>query len=195
MNASAAESYIIRELKEKLPGNLYYHGLHHTLDVTGAAMTLAQQEGITDKNAIVLLRTAALFHDCGFISDYAEHEAAGCRIVRQILPEFGFSTTAIEVICGMITATKLPQNPQNKLEMILCDADLDYLGRTDFKAVASTLYDERKERNLVKDLDSWNKTQIQFLQNHRYFTTSQIMKREELKQKHLQELIDQQDDA
>jgi uncharacterized protein len=195
MNAIAAESYIIRELKEKLPGNLYYHGLHHTLDVTGAAMTLAQQEGITDKNAIVLLRTAALFHDCGFISDYAEHEAAGCRIVRQILPEFGFSTTSIEVICGMITATKLPQNPQNKLEMILCDADLDYLGRTDFKAVASTLYDERKERNLVKDLDSWNKTQIQFLQNHRYFTTSQIMKREELKQKHLQELIDQQDDV
>ena len=29
-------------------------------------------------------------------------------------------------------ATKIPQTPLTKLEEIICDADLDYLGREDF---------------------------------------------------------------
>ena len=65
---------------------------------------------------------------------------------EKLLPEFGYSETEIDTICGMILATKFPQQPHNRLEEIMCDADLDYLGRPDFFSIGNTLFEELKSR-------------------------------------------------
>ena len=49
-------------------------------------------------------------------------------MAKEELPKFGLSEKDIELICGMIMATKIPQNPKTKLEKIIADADLEYLG-------------------------------------------------------------------
>ena len=86
-------------------------------------------------------------------------------------------------------STKLPQNPQTHLEQILCDADLDYLGRDDYESIAHTLFLELSERNLISSVESWNATQVKFLGSHRYWTESARKNRDDLKNKHLLNLM------
>ncbi|WP_221392293.1 HD domain-containing protein [Dyadobacter sp. NIV53] len=188
-NVDAAEAYIVGELNRKLPGNLYYHGLHHSVDVTSAALKLAQQERIVDPESLTLLKTAALYHDSGFMDTYKNHEEAGCDIVKNKLPGFGYTSEQIVAICNLIMATKLPQNPQTHLEKILCDADLDYLGRDDYEPIANTLFTELSARNLISDADSWNDMQVKFLGSHLYWTESARKNRDDLKHKHLRNLM------
>ncbi|WP_439558576.1 HD domain-containing protein [Dyadobacter sp.] len=188
MNIEAARAYIFEELRTRLDSNLFYHGLHHTKDVVTAAMELAALEEITDENDMILLETAALYHDSGFMNVYRGHEEEGCRIVREILPGYQYSDEQIEAICGMIMATKIPQMPQNKLQMILADADLDYLGRDDFETISATLFEELKARELVSDPEQWNATQVAFLENHFYWIKSQQERRNAIKTLHLEKL-------
>ena len=183
-----AEKKILAKLESGLPEDLFYHGLHHTRDVFGAALRIAEYEGI-DKEDIELLRIATFYHDAGFITHYKNHEEAGCEQVRSELPAFGFNENQIEKICGMIMATKIPQSPKNHLEEIICDADLDYLGRDDFKPIGQTLFDELKVYVKMNDEKQWNRIQLNFLKQHSYFTEYARTHREKVKQKHLAEII------
>ena len=65
----------------------------------------------------------------------------------------------------MIRATKIPQQPTNLLGQILADADLDYLGRTDFQEIASLLYKELSHQNNLLLEAEWDQIQIKFLRN------------------------------
>jgi hypothetical protein len=89
----------------------------------------------------------------------------------------------------MIMATKVPQTPHTLLEKIICDADLDYLGRDDFYAVGSRLFDEMKVRGFVESEREWNLIQKTFLETHRYHTKYARQHRESKKQEYLQEII------
>ena len=183
-----AQKNILAKLEKYLPEDLFYHGLHHTRDVYGAAVRIAEYEGISDED-MKLLHIATFYHDAGFITHYKNHEDAGCEQVREELPAFGFTESQIEKICGMILATKIPQSPKNKLEEIICDADLDYLGRDDFKPIGQTLFDELKVYVKMNDEKQWNRIQLNFLKQHSYFTEFARKHREKEKQKHLAEII------
>ncbi|MCW3124533.1 MAG: metal dependent phosphohydrolase [Bacteroidetes bacterium] len=183
-----AELYILETLDKKLPKDLFYHGLHHTRDVYGAAMLIAKSEDISHED-LNLLKIATMFHDAGFITHYKNHEDAGCKLAQKVLPRFGFDKKRIKIIEGMILATKIPQAPKTQLERIICDADLDYLGRDDFRDIAKTLFDELKVYMNMKDEKVWNSIQLNFLKNHRYHTAYSQKRREAKKQKHLKEII------
>lgn len=188
MEIEKAEQFILRQLKERLDRTLFYHGIHHTLDVVQASAEIAALEGIIDEESLHLLRTAAFYHDSGFMTTYQGHEEAGCALAREVLPGFGYTKTQIEIICGMIMATKIPQGPRNALEMIICDADLDYLGRDDFEAIAATLFEELKVRDMVEDIPAWDAVQVRFLEAHSYWTASERKRRDAVKRRHLQHL-------
>lgn len=177
--------HILNKLSRDLSKNLYYHGLHHTLDVLAAAERIAGEEKIPEDENLLLLKVACLYHDSGFLVTYNGHEEAGCKIVKEDLPAFGFSGKQIEIICGIIMATKIPQTPHNLLEEIICDADLDYLGRDDFSPISKTLFFEMKERGWVTDERDWNRKQAAFFKAHHYFTSTSKKLREQQKQKHL----------
>lgn len=187
MNFKAAEIFIIEKLKAELPDHLYYHGVHHTLDVFHSAIEIAEAEGIHGDD-LTLLKTAALFHDSGFLYTYQNHEETGCHIAREQLPDFGYLPEQIDVVCGMIMATKIPQQPHSRLEEIICDADLDYLGRDDFFDIGNTLYREFLEMEVVKNEKDWNQLQVKFLQSHDYFTDTAIQLRKPKKMEHLKEV-------
>lgn len=187
MHYQKARDYVLSRLQQHLPRNLYYHSLHHTLDVCRAAGEIACSEGIEGENLLLLL-TAALYHDTGFIEQYRENEPIACQIASQTLPLFGYTPEQINIVNGMIMATRVPQRPQTHLEFILCDADLDYLGRDDFFDIARTLQKEWEEYGLVSSSEEWNRKQIAFLEQHHYFTDTARSKRNLQKQKHLANL-------
>jgi hypothetical protein len=86
------------------------------------------------------------------------------------MKQLGFSRSDIRQVQKMIIATK-PTNPSNTmLEKIICDADLDYLGREDFERISNTLFEEFKTQGIVLDYESWMKLQVKFLEFHEYQT-------------------------
>ena len=165
MDSSGARAYILEQLRTRLPIERSYHSLEHTLDVYASAISIAEQEGV-DGEGLVILKIAALYHDAGFLTQDTDHEEAGCRIVKEVLPGFGFNERQIELICDMIMSTRIPQSPRNKLARILCDADLDYLGRPDFQRIGATLFKEMRTYGVLSTEREWNQLQVRFIERH-----------------------------
>jgi ligand-binding sensor domain-containing protein/class 3 adenylate cyclase/predicted metal-dependent HD superfamily phosphohydrolase len=186
-NYKKSEQHIIKLLKDNLPEDLYYHGLHHTLDVANAAEQIALAEGVEGED-LFLLKTAALFHDAGFTRAYSKNEPIGVMLAAQNLPQFGYNEKQIETISALIMATEIPQNPKTHLEEIMCDADLDYLGRDDFHEISNNLKLELMARGIVKGERHWDEIQVSFLEKHRYFTRFSRENREPHKQQRLVEI-------
>ena len=181
------QEIILDRLEKELPDYLHYHNVKHTVDVVTEVELIGWAEGCSDEE-ILMLKTAALFHDAGHITDYDNHEFHGAALAREMLPEFGYSERQINIIGDIIMATRLPPKPQNLLEEIICDADLDYLGRSDFIPVSNTLYDELKAQNKIGSLNEWNKLQVKFISNHQYFTNTARSLREVNKQKQIERI-------
>ena len=181
-----AKEYALSRLAHELPSHLCYHSLSHTRDdVLPAAERLAGLTGGLDREDEILLLTAALFHDIGFIRHSIGHEEAGQELAREALPEFGYTPRQIEAIGGMIMATKLPQSPGTLLEEILVDADLDVLGRDDFLSRNDDLRNE-VEASFGRVCDGrWYREQVSFLEQHRYFTEAARSLRDAKKRENL----------
>ncbi len=190
------QEIILDRLENELPAYLYYHNVKHTIDVVNQVELIGYGEGVDDE-AILLLKTAALFHDAGHIIGYDNHEFYGTQLAKEYLPKFQYNQDQIDRICDLIMATQIPPNPRNLLEKIMCDADLDYLGRSDFIPVSNTLYEELKEQDKIGDLNQWNRMQLKFISHHQYFTQTAINLREVNKQKQIERirsLIDNHED-
>lgn len=185
MQFKEVKKFILAKLKKELPKHLFYHSIEHIKDVYDSAKKIAKSEKISNEDTDLLL-TAALFHDSGFIIDQKEHERLSAELAEKHLPDYGYTPEQIKVIKGMIMATKIPQSPKNKLEQILCDADLDYLGRDDFFTIGDKLFSELSMYGIINSENDWNKLQIGFLEKHHYFTETAIKTRKAKKEEHLE---------
>lgn len=170
MDHQGAIKHILDRLEKELPSHLTYHGHRHTLDVMEATERIGVAEGL-DEASLNLVLVAAAYHDSGFLFGHQEHEKKGCEIASELLPQYGFGNEDIQQICLMIMATKVPQQPTDKLSTILCDADLDYLGRDDFEPIANSLFKELKVLGIVDTIEAWNRIQLGFLSKHAYHTS------------------------
>jgi len=181
------QEIILDRLESELPGDLFYHNVKHTVDVVTEVELIGWAEGCSDEE-ILLLKTAALFHDLGHTVSYDDHEYQGTVLAREMLPGFGYSEKQTDAICRLIMATRLSPAPSDLPEKIMCDSDLDYLGRSDFIPVSNTLFEELKARGKMRSLDEWNKLQIKFISGHQYFTKTARQLREVNKQMQIERL-------
>ncbi|NLE33629.1 MAG: HD domain-containing protein [Bacteroidales bacterium] len=165
------QEVILDKLERELPDFLFYHNVKHTVDVVTEVELIGWAEGCTDEE-ILLLKTAALFHDVGHTVSYDDHEYQGTLLAHKMLPAYGYTDDQIERICKIIMSTKLPPRPTDLLEQIICDSDLDYLGRSDFIPVSNTLYEELKAQDKIISLNDWNRLQVKFISGHQYFTAT-----------------------
>lgn len=181
------QEIILDKLEKELPAYLYYHNVKHTIDVVTEVELIGWAEGVSEEE-VLILKTAALFHDAGHTVGYDRHEELGCELARQYLPGYNFSDEQIDRVCELIMATQMPPRPRNLLEKIMCDSDLDYLGRSDFIPVSNTLYKELREQEKIGTLNDWNKLQIKFISGHQYFTETARNLREVNKQKQIERI-------
>lgn len=155
-----------------LPPTLLYHDIHHTLrDVFPAAMSLAEEEGLSARERS-LVGAAALFHDMGYLDRYEKNEPMGAARARRVLPRFGYSAEDLDRIEEMILATAMPQGPKDLLGRILCDADLGHLGSDRFFLQSERLRIELTYRGNQKSLRAWHEGNLRFLEDHQFHTES-----------------------
>jgi predicted metal-dependent HD superfamily phosphohydrolase len=185
VNYEAAEKYVLGLLKEKLSSSLLYHSLEHTLDVVEAAVRIGRSEKVSEQE-LVLLKTAALYHDTGFIEQYDHNEAIGCRMASETLPGFGYEKTEVAIICSIIMATDIRSTANNLLHEIIRDADLDYLGRDDFSRISNNLRKELQLHGTSYTDKEWYADQVRFLEKHYYHTLASKAERDRGKQKNLE---------
>ncbi len=185
-----ANEYALRKLERELPSHLRYHCLAHTKDdVVPAVERFAALEGVRNES-LELVRTAAYYHDIGFIRQIHNHEETSARIAQTTLPGFGFNPHQVAQVVNMIQATQIPQSPHNLLEAILADADLDLLGRADFWTRNQALREELFAAGCFITDVYWYTNQLHFLTQHSYFTNAARLLRGPRKQQHLAEMAE-----
>src|SRR5688572_14191206 len=182
------KSGMLKLLRTGLDPRLTYHRPEHTEDVLRHVERIATAENITDKRLLHLMRIAALFHDSGFLRTYKGHEEVSCIIMRERLGSGMLDESELKIIDGMIMATKIPQTPATLPEKIICDADLDYLGRDDFDRISNTLKKEFMIYGIIKDDAEWDHLQVSFFNSHHFFTKTSIRERCPVKARHLESL-------
>jgi class 3 adenylate cyclase/ligand-binding sensor domain-containing protein/HD superfamily phosphodiesterase len=163
------EEFIIEKLDKELPEDLFFHNVEHTSHVYAQVELLGRGEKVSDEE-LLLLRTAALLHDTGYIEGIDDHETRSVEYAREILPVYRYSEDQIERICSLIMSTKLPPEPKDLLEQIINDANLDHIGRVDFLIQSDKLFQEYRMRHKVKSKKEWNQFQINFLSDHEFYT-------------------------
>lgn len=165
-------SYILTRLKAELDDKLIYHSHKHTEKVEEAVIKYAELEQI-NAHDLILVRTAALFHDAGFLFRYHDNEELAVELFKEVASDFGYTQEEIDIIESIIMRTVYGNRPQNLLESIMCDADLDYLGRIDYHVTAKLLFDEMALFGLELSEKERVKKQIHYLEDvHEYYTVS-----------------------
>ncbi len=178
---------VLDMMEQNLPEKLFYHNIKHTIDVVTEVELIGWAEDLNEED-ILIVKLAALFHDSGHVISYDDHEHHGTTIARKMLKKYNYSSEMMEMICKLIMATQFPPKPMSTLEKVMCDSDLDYLGRTDFIPVSNLLYKELKVRNLVGSFNDWNEKQLSFIKKHQYYTDTAQNLREVNKNKQIERL-------
>ena len=187
------DQYIRELFRDELPDGIKYHDANHTLHptkgVVAVANSIAISESISEHDR-ELLNTAAYFHDTGYIREYDKNEPIAARMAGRILKLIGYKPNEVEKIKKMILSTDLEREPKTHMEKILCDADLDHLGREDFFKLDGRLREGRRARGIdVSDDAKWYKGTLEIIKTHQYYTESQKKLRETEKQKNIKRLL------
>lgn len=177
---------IIEQLKEKLPNYLSYHSMDHIIDVANVCNDYIEYYDIPEEMA-KLMRIAAICHDYGYIESSLDHEERSIVAIKPFLTPI-LTSKEVEIVNGMIRATKVPQEPKTFYEEILADADLDYLGRKDYDEISAKLFNEYLHFDIVSNKIEWLDLQIWFLENHKFHTDFAKKNRQKLKFENIKEL-------
>lgn len=188
INFVGIRSFILNKLSVELSKELIYHSVEHTLRVEAAAMKYAGLENLNEHETL-LIRTAALFHDAGFIERYEHNEELGALLFEKNAQTFGFNEADMRIVSDIILSTSYAAVPKNVLEAIMRDADLDYLGTADYHRTAQSLFDEMAKFGQSHTPQKTLEIQLDYLKNrHTYYTDSAKKLRNEGKQKRILEL-------
>jgi predicted metal-dependent HD superfamily phosphohydrolase len=165
-----AEDFVRSYTNQQQNLKLLYHRITHTENVVTAVTEIANHYKLSEKDFFICI-VAAWFHDVGFYEDPADHEAAAAKKAEEFLIHNSVDEETTRAIKNCILATRIPQNPSNLLEQIVCDADLYHFGTEDFEIHNKLV---RKETELLNDIkidkDEWQKSTILLLENHHYHT-------------------------
>ena len=165
-----ASHYVTRLFIDQLPTDRLFHNLHHTTNVVRGVLDIGCAEGVTPEEQETLL-LAAWFHDTGHTRVYHDHETESQYIARDFLERVGYPAYRIEPVLACIGATRLPQQPENKLQQIICDADLYHLSMPAYDNIQELLREEwRRALDIEFTDEEWKVENLNFLTNHTYFT-------------------------
>lgn len=163
------QEHIESLFEEHISPNLTYHNLQHTIDVVEASKIIGEKEGLTQNEMLIVL-VAAWFHDAGYINSYMDHEEDSKKIASDYL-KGKISEEFIDSVNKCIDATKMPQQPGNRLEAVLADADAYHLSQKNFVDYSMRL---RQEWNNATNRDISKRIFLEqslfFIENHEFKT-------------------------
>ncbi|MBU0898744.1 MAG: hypothetical protein KKB03_03930 [Nanoarchaeota archaeon] len=161
--------YTLGDVVKEVAPNLPYHNFEHMQDVSNLCGIHGKLERVSP-DKIFLLKSAGFVHDLIYVPGSKHNEETTVITIKDInmLPKIGYSKGEINFISRMIMATKNPTNPRDIYEMIICDSDLDHLGRDDFPEKSELLRIE----NGVDEATWYGESQPEFLKDFSFYTNS-----------------------
>ena len=179
------EEFVSQILKNEIPAKFVYHDHYHTSRVVEAAQMIGRESGLSEQE-IEYVTIAAWFHDTGYKMGCENHEENSALIAEDFLVGQEYSQEGIDIIKSCILATKMPQEPKNLIEQVLCDSDLHHLACSDYAEMAEKMHKEIEE---VKDKEidgaTWNQMNYEFFKDHKFFTDFAKEKFQTIKEQNL----------
>lgn len=149
---------------------LQFHNEIHIQEVSDAAQKIAEHYQLEEREFTIVL-IAAYFHDTGYFDGgYPEHEIRGANLADSFLRGKESDEDFIKTVHNCILATRLPQNPKNLLEEIVCDADMFHFGIDSFKTRNKLMRKEAEAFGGKVNKNEWLKNTIKLLEKHQYHT-------------------------
>jgi len=165
------EEKVFDDIISKLPESLHFHRPEYARRVYNQSFLLCRSEEIEQEGRL-LARTSALMLFTGLSQNYHNFENRSAVICREILPDYSYSENQIDQICNLILATKKPFIPKNRLEKILIDARMEYIGRPDYTNQAKLLFKELIEAGSKINGQQFKKQQQELLFDFDFYTTA-----------------------
>lgn len=186
------EQYLTDFFQKKISAEYVFHDFNHTLGVLEAVVEIGTLNNLDDRE-LQLLQLAAWFHDSGYDKGAEGHEERSCRYAVSFLSKFDLSDQDFDLITRCIMATRLPFKPKDLLEETLCDADLSHLGKQSYWDRTARLRQELLlTRGKMMAEQEWVQFELDFMNNHRYFTAAAEELYNPRKLKHIRQLRKQQ---
>lgn len=165
------ERNVSKIIQQKLPANIYFHNLQHTLDVVSAVQIIGNAVGLSYKEYFVV-QMAAWLHDLGYIYSQADHEEESAKLAVLLLVRYGLNDESIIDIISCIKATKYSRQPSNIMEKVICDADLYHLSTFGYFHRSQLLRKEiEASANVFVSDSEFLKGELNFLINHSFHTS------------------------
>ncbi|MDT8431805.1 MAG: HD domain-containing protein [Bacteroidales bacterium] len=117
------EAFVTKLLNNELSEHCHYHTINHTTDVVRNAEIIGEYTGL-DQESKDILKVSAWFHDVGYIDSYENHEKRSAEYAETFLRLKEIDEPIINQVTRSIMATRMPQQPEDLISKILCDADL-----------------------------------------------------------------------
>src|SRR5215217_6102974 len=184
--ATLAETYVTDLFDHYDTDALKFHDLEHTLLVTRHIAEIAAAEKVSDEEKLIL-HIAALFHDTGHLNGGIEgHEQRSVAFMEGFMKANNLTDEQfINRISGCILASRMPHHPADKLQEIMCDADVYHFGTDTFKLTNKKIKKEFEKRGYEHLTQSWLERTYQILNEQHFFTAYCRERLEAGKQKNL----------
>ena len=165
-----ARAHVETLMREKKPEWLEFHDFHHAVSVVDTCRAIGSALNLNDE-MIEVASLAAWFHDVGYLDGIEDHEERSVESATSFLQRRKYPQEKIALVAGCIRATRMPQQPKNILEQVLCDADIAHLGRKNYLQLSERIRQEIEHRMRIKlTRFEWLTMNIDFMAGHRYFT-------------------------
>ncbi|RYD59415.1 MAG: HD domain-containing protein [Sphingobacteriales bacterium] len=166
-----AADYVTVLFNEYPNPNLLFHNIDHTRNVVGRAQEIASHYKLSEQDMQVLY-VAAWFHDTGHLfSELHKHEEKSVEIMRKFMQNETQDEDLIEKVAECIHVTRMPHEPKNLLQEIMCDADTYHFGTKEFRKTNKAIKKEYELRNYNTLTFEWEKHTLELLETHQYFTS------------------------
>ncbi len=182
------EAYTKEFVQQRFSDKYLYHTWEHIQDVLRAINEIGSEFDLSEKEW-ELLMLAGHFHDLGYEGGPEGHEEESVQLARTFLEARAYPEEDLNRLEALILATKMPQNPQNLLEEILCDADLSHIGsRIYWDRCAKVRQEMVLVNQKIMSEHEWVDFELDFLGNHSFHTEVAQRLYEKRKEKHIKQL-------
>ena len=165
-----ARAHVEALIQAAKPQWVTYHNFEHAKAVAKASKAIGTACGLSAEELEEVI-LAAWFHDAGYVEAIEGHEERSIDIASAFLRETGYPPKRIAKVAGCIRATKMPQNPRNLMERVLCDADISHLASRDFLEVSELIRLEIEHRMGRKLSEAeWLTMNTVFVAGHQFHT-------------------------
>jgi len=162
--------YVTMLLKNGLSESIVFHNLDHARYVVASALYIGKNSDLSEKE-LRLLEISAWFHNAGYAIDPEDHEEAGAKLAAEFMSSKDIDAVTINIISDIIRSTTNPQQPENLISQVLCDADLKHLAEDKYFEMIENLrleWSHIRGKKLGKR--KFYKMSVKFFKKHDYHT-------------------------